>query len=164
MMINRGLPWQFGRDAAAKSAVTTGPAMSQPISRRTFLAGSLGLAAGALPVSTASPISMKSNHPKLVHHVFFWLKNPQSRDDLNRLLAGIRTLEAIETVRSVHLGVPASTEKREVVDNSFSASELLFFDDIEAQNTYQSHPIHQKFVQDCSHLWSRVVVYDAISA
>ncbi|MEX2044953.1 MAG: Dabb family protein [Opitutus sp.] len=137
--------------------------MNQTLSRRTFLAGSLGLAAGASLASAASPTSMKSNPPKLVHHVFFWLKNPQSRDDLDRLLAGIRTLEAIETVRGVHIGVPASTEKREVVDNSFSASELLFFDDVEGQDTYQSHPIHQKFVQECSHLWSRVVVYDAIS-
>jgi hypothetical protein len=139
--------------------------MSQPVSRRTFLAGSVGLVAGAsLAAAAAAPsTSMKGNYPKLVHHVFFWLKNPDSREDLQKLLAGIRTLEAIETVRGVHVGVPASTEKREVVDNSYSASELLFFDDVEGQNAYQTHPIHQKFVQDCSHLWSKVVVYDALS-
>ncbi len=56
---------------------------------------------------------------KLVHHVFFWLKNPDSKEDLARLLAGLRTLEKIETVRGAHFGVPASTEKREVVDNSY---------------------------------------------
>jgi hypothetical protein len=28
------------------------------------------------------------------------------------------------------------------------------------QRAYQEHPIHQKFVADCSHLWERVVVYD----
>lgn len=108
--------------------------------------------------------SSSRRFPKLVHHVFFWLKNPQSTQDLNALLAGIKTLEAIETVRGLHVGVPASTEKREVVDNSYSASELLFFDNLEGQSTYQSHPIHQKFVKDCSHLWSKVVVYDAISS
>ena len=70
-----------------------------------------------------------NNIPKLVHHVFFWLKNPQSKEDLARLLQGLRTLAKIETVRAVHFGVPASTEKRDVVDNSFSASEILFFDD-----------------------------------
>jgi Stress responsive A/B Barrel Domain len=102
-----------------------------------------------------------SRFPKLVHHVFFWLKHPQSKEDLDALLAGIRTLAAIETVRGLHVGVPASTEKREVVDNSYSASELLFFDNVEGQNVYQVHPIHQKFVKDCSHLWSKVVVYDA---
>ena len=102
--------------------------------------------------------------PKLVHHVFFWLKNPNSAEDLAALLAGIRTLGQIETVRAIHVGVPASTEKRDVVDNSYSASEILFFDDVAGQNAYQVHPLHQKFIETCSHLWARVVVYDAISA
>lgn len=101
--------------------------------------------------------------PKLAHHVFFWLKNPDSKEDLEKLLAGIRTLAKIETVRAIHVGVPASTEKRDVVENSYSASELLMFDDVEGQNAYQVHPIHQKFVEDCSHLWSKVVVYDSIA-
>lgn len=97
----------------------------------------------------------------VIHHVFFWLKNPASKEDLNQLLAGLRTLKGIETVRRIHIGVPASTEERDVVDNSYSASELLFFDDLAGQKIYQDHPIHQKFVQDCSHLWAKVVVYDA---
>ncbi len=105
-----------------------------------------------------------NNSPKLVHHVFFWLKNPQSKEDLVRLLAGLRTLAKIESVRAAHFGVPASTEKREVVDNSYSASEILYFDDLAGQKIYQDHPIHQQFVADCSHLWQRVVVYDAIAA
>ena len=45
-----------------------------------------------------------------------------------------------------------------------SASEILFFDDTAGQKVYQDHAIHKKFVADCSHLWERVVVYDAISA
>jgi hypothetical protein len=102
--------------------------------------------------------------PKLVHHVFFWLKNPGSTEDLAKLLAGLLTLADIETVRAAHFGVPASTEKRDVVDNSYSASEILFFDDEAGQKIYQDHPIHQQFVADCSHLWDRVVVYDAIAA
>lgn len=106
---------------------------------------------------------MKGNLPQLVHHVFFWLKNPQSREDFDRLFAGLKTLEAIETVRGVHFGRPAPTERRSVVDASYDASLLLFFDDVEGQNTYQTHPIHQKFVDDCSQLWSRVVVYDSLA-
>ena len=102
--------------------------------------------------------------PKLVHHVFFWLKKPESREDLAKLLAGLRTLANIETVRAAHFGVPASTEKRDVVDNSYSASEILFFDDLAGQKGYQDHPIHRQFVADFSHLWQRVVVYDAIAA
>jgi hypothetical protein len=108
-------------------------------------------------------MSPTSPLPKLVHHVFFWLKNPDSKEDLAKLLAGIRTLAQIETVRGLHIGVPASTEKRAVVESSYNASELLFFDDVEGQNSYQVHPIHQKFVADCSHLWTRVTVFDVVS-
>ena len=105
-----------------------------------------------------------NTYPKLVHHVFFWLKNPASKEDLAKLLKGLATLAQIESVRGAHFGVPASTEKRDVVDNSYSASEILFFDDTVGQKTYQDHPIHKQFVEDCSDLWEKVVVYDAIAA
>ncbi len=71
----------------------------------------------------------KKDKKQLVHHVFFWLKNRDSKEDLAKLLDGLRTLEKIETIRKLHIGVPASTEKRDVVDNSYQASELMFFDD-----------------------------------
>ncbi len=128
-------------------------------SRRTFLvAGAATAAAGAVSATNGAPSA------KLVHHVFFWLKNPGSKDDLAKLLAGIRTLEKIESVRGIHVGVPAAVEDRPVVDSSYHASELLFFDDLAGQAAYQVHPIHKQFVDDCSHLWERVVVYDTISA
>ena len=130
--------------------------------RRTFIATAAATAAAtALPLTAGA--AAVSNYPKLVHHVFFWLKNPNSKDDLEKLLKGLRTLAKIESVRGVHFGVPASTEKRDVVDNSYSASEILFFDDTAGQKIYQDHPIHKQFVADCSHLWERVVVYDAVS-
>jgi hypothetical protein len=129
--------------------------------RRTFIAAAAATAVTAAIPTGASPVS---NYPKLVHHVFFWLKNPGSKEDLEKLLNGLRTLAKIESVRGVHFGVPASTEKRDVVDNSYSASEILFFDDTAGQKAYQDHPIHKQFVADCSHLWEKVVVYDAIAA
>lgn len=142
---------------------------AESINRRVFLAVSTGLVAGLASGSTlgarepARIQTMNTQIPKLVHHVFFWLKNPDSKEDLDRLLAGIRKLGAIETVRGLHVGVPASTEKRPVVDNSYSASELIVFDSVEDQNAYQTHPLHMKFVEDCSALWSKVVVFDSIS-
>jgi hypothetical protein len=129
-------------------------------SRRNFIATTAAVAV----VSNAGASAAVTTYPKLIHHVFFWLKNPQSKEDLAALLAGLRTLTKIESVRGAHFGVPASTEKRDVVDNSYSASEVLFFDDTAGQKIYQDHAIHQKFVADCSHLWERVVVYDAVSA
>ncbi|HEY8510840.1 MAG TPA: Dabb family protein [Cyclobacteriaceae bacterium] len=127
--------------------------------RRKFVATVVG--AGVVAAAQSEP-TIKKNKKMLAHHVFFWLKNPNSKEDRDKLIAGLKTLEKIETVKSLRIGVPASTEKRDVVDNSFSVSELMFFDDVEGQNAYQVHPIHKKFVEDCSHLWERVVVYDAM--
>jgi hypothetical protein len=110
----------------------------------------------------AVPFREQKVKKQLAHHVYFWLKNPASKEDLDKLLEGLKTLKKIETVRKIHIGVPASTELRDVVDNSFSASELLFFDDLKGQKTYQDHPIHLKFIENCSHLWSKVIVYDAM--
>jgi hypothetical protein len=99
----------------------------------------------------------------LVHHVFFWLKNPGSSDDRAQLIDGLKTLRQVDVIRSLHIGVPASTEKRDVVDNSYDVSELMFFDTVADQKAYQDHPIHRAFVENCGHLWSRVVVYDAMT-
>jgi hypothetical protein len=97
----------------------------------------------------------------IVHHVFFWLKNPTSETDRDQLVAGVKTLAKIETVRELYVGIAASTEKRDVVDNSWGVSELIFFSDLAAQATYQNHPVHLDFVKNYSHLWEKVVVYDA---
>jgi hypothetical protein len=128
--------------------------------RRTFVTTAVAL--GASAAATAMPTMKTENKKQLAHHVFFWLKNPGSKEDLNKLIEGLRTLEKIETVRMIHIGVPASTEKRDVVDNSYSASELIFFDDVAGQDTYQVHPIHKKFVENYSHLWQKVIVYDSM--
>ena len=133
-------------------------------SRRTFIAATTATAIAGILSTQAGAAAAVNTYPKLVHHVFFWLKDPASKDDLAKLLKGLSTLARIETVRGAHFGVPASTEKRDVVDNSYSASEILFFDDTAGQKTYQDHPIHKKFVEDCSHLWEKVVVYDVIAA
>jgi len=124
------------------------------------LAGA-GVAARAdAAASSGGGAATKAAIPPVVHHVFFWLKNPDSKQDLARLLTGLRTLGGIETVKAIHIGVPAQTEQRGVVDASYSASEILCFDDVAGQNAYQVHPIHKKFVADCEHLWEKVVVYD----
>lgn len=106
--------------------------------------------------------AMQTETKPLLHHVFFWLNNPGSASDKQQLIEGLKTLSAIPTVRQLHIGVLASTEKREVVDTSWDVSELMFFDEAAGQKVYQDHPIHQAFVKQYSHLWKKVVVYDAI--
>ncbi len=98
----------------------------------------------------------------LRHQAYFWLKRPGSEADRARLIASLRTLGQIELIRELHISIPAATEARDVVDNSFDVLESMVFDSLADQATYQDHPIHQKFIADCGHLWDRVVVYDAV--
>ncbi|MDR6708814.1 MULTISPECIES: Dabb family protein [unclassified Novosphingobium] len=93
----------------------------------------------------------------MFHHVFFWLKNSDDRD---ALIAGLESLRAIPQIRALHIGIPAATEQRDVVESGFAVSELMQFDSPADQKAYQDHPLHLRFVEQCGHLWSRVVVYD----
>ena len=123
--------------------------------------------AAALTVATAvsaMPLTPTNMKYPVVHHVFFWLKNPGSAADRDQLVAGVKKLSKIETDRELHVGIVASTEKRDVVDNSWAVSELMFFSDVAGQATYQDHPLHLEFIKNCSHLWEKVIVYDAIKA
>ena len=97
-----------------------------------------------------------------VHHVYFWFKKPVSKKDKTRFEAALKKLVTIETIVEMHLGVPAST-RRDVVDRSYSYSLLTIFKSKEDQDVYQTHPIHLKFIEDCSDLWEKVVVYDSVS-
>ena len=130
-------------------------------SRKTFLATSAAITAG-LAANAITPLTDTQKGGAIIHHVFFWLKNPDSSEDKAKLIAGLQSLRKIKVIRKLHVGVPASTEKREVVDNSYHVSELMFFNSLADQKSYQDDPIHLKFVADCSHLWEKVVVYDML--
>jgi hypothetical protein len=96
-----------------------------------------------------------------VHHVFFWLRNPDSKSDLDRLVEGLQALSKVSTIRMHHIGLPADT-RRDVIDSGYSVSWLTLFDDAQGQDVYQTDPIHLEFVEKCSPLWNRVVVYDSV--
>jgi len=132
------------------------------LNRKTFLLSGVALAAGT--VASAMPaVPAKIKYP-VAHHALFWLKNPTSMEDRAKLVAGVKTLAKIKAVKELHVGIVASTEKREVVDNSWGVSEIMFFDDLEGQASYQTDPIHVEFIKNCEHLWEKVIVYDAIQA
>jgi Stress responsive A/B Barrel Domain len=95
------------------------------------------------------------------NNVFFWLSNPQSEADKKSLIVGLEKLSKVEEIKFSQIGVPAATN-REVIDSSYSVSWLLFFDTPEAQDIYQTHQVHLQFVEECKHLWQKVVVYDTV--
>ena len=97
-----------------------------------------------------------------IHHVFFWLKNPDKPADIAALTEGLKTLTKVKTIKKFHIGRPADTD-RGVIDRSYSLSWMIFFSSGEDQASYQIDPIHLKFVENCSHLWNKVVVYDSVN-
>jgi plasmid stabilization system protein ParE len=106
----------------------------------------------------ASEIPMKNI---FVHHVFFWLKDPKNPEARKQFEKGLNELITVPQIQSSHIGTPVESP-REVVDDSFTYSYMAFFTNKEDQNIYQTHPIHLKFIEDCQHLWEKVVVYDAM--
>jgi len=96
-----------------------------------------------------------------IHHVYFWLKNFGNKEDKAKLIEGLKKLSKVETIATYYIGQPADT-RREVIDSSYDVSWCLFFDSAADQDSYQTDPIHLKFVEECSMLWTKVVVYDSI--
>ncbi len=131
------------------------------MTRRTMIGGAAGLAGAATGGAALAETPLPAR--VFVHHVYFWLKSPGDAQAREALIAGLRTLTAIPEVRWSHIGVPAASE-RGVVDDSYSVSWLVFLADKAAEDRYQVDPIHLKFVEDCSALWERVVVYDTEQA
>lgn len=131
--------------------------------RREFISetGKATVLGGIGAFSTATWENQLSH--KFIHHVYFWLKHPDSAEDKNALLEGLKKLSAVKTIRMFHIGVPADTN-REVIDRSYSVSWLVVFENGEDQASYQTDPIHLKFVEECSSLWQKVTVFDTVEA
>lgn len=95
-----------------------------------------------------------------VHSVYFWLKDLND-EERQRFKDGLRALTGIDIVQNGFVGVPARTD-RDVVDDSYDYSLVLFFEDHEDERAYQNHPIHQEFLNDCEKFWEDLVVYDSV--
>lgn len=68
---------------------------------------------------------------------------------------------SIDEVHKYQLGIPGSTPEREVSDHSFGYSIFSWFKTMEDYQIYAEHPIHLAFIDEYSHLWADVKVYDS---
>ena len=95
------------------------------------------------------------------HMVFFWLIN-DSTEVKNKFLKELKDfVSQVEEIKKVHVGPPADTD-RDVIDNTYSYSLVITFDSKKEHDVYQTHPAHQKFIENASSLWERVLVYDSV--
>ena len=98
-----------------------------------------------------------------IHHVYFWLTEPDNSKDKKLLIEGLKKLSAVQTIQRFHIGEAANTS-RDVIDSSYSISWILIFNNAADQDSYQVDPLHLRFIEECKHLWKRVQVYDTIDA
>jgi len=96
-----------------------------------------------------------------VHAVYFWLRSDLTAKQLARFEAGLESLRSIETVERGYIGVPAPTE-RPVIERGYNHALILVFADEAAHDTYQEHPVHDRFREECSSFWMSVRIFDSI--
>lgn len=134
-------------------------------SRRQFIAdaGKTSVVTGLGIFTTNNSESTISSMKGFIHHVYFWLNNPGNQEDTQNLIKGLQKLSKAKSIKDFHIGVPAGTN-RDVIDSSYAVSWMLVFKNQEDQDEYQVDPIHLKFIEECKHLWSKVVVYDSVNA
>ena len=96
-------------------------------------------AAGLLPLSKKTMAGEVRIEGALVHHVYFWLKEPKNEAHKKQLIKALNDLLKVETIKMSHIGFPAGTESRDVVDHSYSVSYMVLFDDQAGQDAYQVH-------------------------
>ena len=96
-----------------------------------------------------------------IHAVYFWLRDDLSAAEAQRFAAGLESLRGIETVERGYIGVPAPTD-RPVIERGYSRALVLVFADQLAHDSYQRHPVHDRFRDECSGFWTTVRIYDSV--
>lgn len=107
---------------------------------------------------------MKNFDPAFAHTVYFWLENPDSKEDCTSFEVSLRKfLDHSKYAKTKFIGTPPRAS-RDVVDGSFTYSLIVTFESAEAQEAYQKEPPHLLFIEESSHLWKKVIVYDSKSS
>lgn len=97
----------------------------------------------------------------LVHTVYFWLKPDLTAAQRAEFVRLVHKLGEIKSVEKSYVGQPAKTEKRPIIDDSYSYALTVICKDVAAHDAYQADPIHDEFRDTCHTFWSRVQIYDA---
>ena len=97
----------------------------------------------------------------LIHTVYFWLKPELTAEQRADFRRGVESLGTIKSVDTIYVGAPAKTEKRPIIDDSYSVGLTVVCKDVAAHDAYQVDPIHHAFISQFKSFWSRVQSYDA---
>lgn len=97
----------------------------------------------------------------LSHHVLFWLNDNTTETQKSAFRKGLESLQKIETIVNFYVATPAPID-RPVIDDTYTFSLLVFFEDVAGHDVYETHPLHLAFLEDFSSLFAKVVVYDSL--
>ena len=97
----------------------------------------------------------------LVHTVYFWLRPDLTAAQIADFRRGVESLGTIKSVEKCYVGTPAKTEKRPIIDDSYSFGLTVVVTDVAGHDLYQVDPIHLKFIADFKSFWTKVQIYDA---
>ena len=98
-----------------------------------------------------------------VHAVYFWLREDLSSAERAGFAGELRTLSGIDVIQHAYVGTPAPTD-RPIIERGYSYALVLVFADQAAHDVYQDHPVHDRFRTECARLWTRVQIYDSVTA
>lgn len=118
--------------------------------------------------STDSKSTSSNRHDNLlkegtiVHSVYFWLRDDLAEEEREDFLNFFEALKYVPGLASYHIGTPAATTDRDVVDNSFSYHWLTTFASLEDIALYENHPDHLDAVEKYSKYWIKVEVKDSV--
>ena len=94
-----------------------------------------------------------------IHSVYIWLREDLTPKEKALFVAGLESLRTIDGVHHGYIGVPATTD-RPVIERGYSYALVLAFEDQRAHDAYQVDPIHDRFRDECSPLWRKILIYD----
>ena len=107
---------------------------------------------------------LSAAEPQLAHMVFFTLAE-DTKENREKLVAACQKhLSDHEGTVYFSAGTLADDLNREVNDQGFDVSLHLVFANKKAQDDYQTHPRHLKFIEENKDLWSKVRVFDSYLA
>ncbi len=104
---------------------------------------------------------MREFNAAFAHTVYFWFKDPTNEQDKAAFEKSLQKfLDNSGYAKTSFIGVPPKAS-RDVVDGSFTYSLIVSFESAEAQQNYQDEAPHKVFIEESSHLWEKVIVYDS---
>lgn len=97
----------------------------------------------------------------LQHTVYFYLNEDVTEEEIAQFEAGLEALVAIDAIYKAEIGVPSTTEERDVTDHGFGYSIFTWFETMDDYHVYEDHPDHLEFIDTYENLWADVKVYDS---